>query len=657
MAKSAVDPRGPLPAFIELFHPTPGRVRFAVRLALICALTTLVTEIYQTPEPALTAYVVFFLNRTDRTTSVIMNIALVILISVIIGLVLLVARMVADDAMWRVVSIAVISFALLFLASASKLRPVAGTFALIVGYALDLLGMVPVGEAATRGLLYAWLFVGIPAGVSLIVNLLIAPAPRRLAEAAIAERLEISAAMLRAPDPRVRRRLEACLREGAAPILGHLKLAGVEHTAAPADIAALEQAALSSVVLLSAVDVADRNPEAVLPSSLREPLAVTLGQMAAIFRAGGYPLEPTLDMPARQGTISPLAACALASIKDAVTRFADPSGEEVIPPKEAGGFFEKDAFTNPDHIHYALKTTAAALFCYVLYSLLDWPCIHTCFLTCYIVSLGTTAESVEKLVLRIAGCLVGAAAGIAAIVYLVPSLTSIGGLLTTVFLGALACAYVAAGSARISYAGFQMAFAFFLCVVQGAGPSFDMVTARDRVIGILLGNLVVYVLFTHLWPVTVSRRIDPAIAAALKRLSAMAAPALRGRPTLPSEVQATLGSIEADIDLAGYEPPSLRPAERWLATRRDAALDIGALAGLLLLPAEQSVFRESVARRLSRLAERLDGAHDARPRETPELPLPEAQPLRALVELHMQRLERSLGETVLGPAEVVRHAT
>ncbi|MDI9701200.1 FUSC family protein, partial [Burkholderia cenocepacia] len=76
------------------------------------------------------------------------------------------------------------------------------------------------------------------------------------------------------------------------------------------------------------------------------------------------------------------------------------------PPR--GGFFLPDARTNPDHIRYALKTTVAAMFCYLLYSQLDWSGIHTCFITCYMVSLGSTAETVEKLTLRIAGCIVGA---------------------------------------------------------------------------------------------------------------------------------------------------------------------------------------------------------------------------------------------------------
>jgi len=275
----------------------------------------------------------------------------------------------------------------------------------------------------------------------------------------------------------------------------------------------------------------------------------------------------------------------------------------VLPKKEEGGFFAKDAFTNLEHVHYALKTTAAAVFCYLLYSLLDWPGIHTCFLTCYIVSLGTTAESVEKLSLRIAGCLIGAAAGIAAIVYLVPSLTSIGGLLATVFLAALASGYVAAGSARISYAGFQIAFAFFLCVIQGAGPSFDMVTARDRVIGILVGIFVVYFLFTHLWPVSVCRRIDPAIASVLKRLDALAKTVdSREQRVLASEIQASIAAVETDIDLARYEPLPMRPDASWVQARRAAVTEIGELVELLLLGAD-----EGSVGRLRRLEEGLAG--------------------------------------------------
>src|SRR5882724_3037054 len=181
MARSAGEQeRSYAPEVIRLLEMRPGRLEFALRLALICALTTLVTEIYQTPDPALTIYVVFFMNRADRTTSVILNLGMMVLISVIISLVFLVARVVLDDPMWRVASMASISFGVLFLVSASKLSGVGGIVALIVAYGLDTLGKVQLGEEATRALLYVWLFIGIPAGVSMLVNLLLAPAPRRL---------------------------------------------------------------------------------------------------------------------------------------------------------------------------------------------------------------------------------------------------------------------------------------------------------------------------------------------------------------------------------------------------------------------------------------------------------------------------------------------
>jgi multidrug resistance protein MdtO len=49
---------------VRLLAPQPGRIEMAIRLAVICAFTALVAEIYQTPDAALTVYVVFFLNRS-----------------------------------------------------------------------------------------------------------------------------------------------------------------------------------------------------------------------------------------------------------------------------------------------------------------------------------------------------------------------------------------------------------------------------------------------------------------------------------------------------------------------------------------------------------------------------------------------------------------
>ena len=656
MALSVAEPTRTYAAELRrLLEPRPGRINFAIRLALICALTGLVAEIYQTPSAALTMYAAFFLNKDNRTTSLLLDIVFTLLITIIIGFVFLVARVVINDPMWRVIGIATISFGMLFLASASRLKPIAGIVAMIVGYALDELGLIPLGEVGTRALLYVWLFIGIPAGVSIVVNLFFAPSPRRLAEQTIAWRLRLASSMLRSPNSRVRARFTETLSEGIAPIESWLKLAGMEKTASPKDIAALRQAALSTLALSSAIEVTDRYPTAALPASLRGPIACMLDQMAAILDAGGYPIEISWEVPEPGSELASFSAQVLSQVKDAVIHFTDAPDNTAPSPtpakKKAHGFFEEDAFTNPDHVHYALKTTAAAMFCYVLYSLLDWPGIHTCFITCYLVSLGTAAESVEKLTLRILGCLLGAAAGYGAIFLVLPDLTSIGALMIVIFVGALGAAYVAGGSPRISYAGFQIAFAFFLCVVQGPAPAFDLVVARDRVIGILLGNVVTYLVLTHFWSVSIARRIDPAIAALLRRLSAMArSPDVALRRALASETQAALGAVETDLHLTRYEPEGLRPPPGWFLSRETAVEEISALEGPLLLQAD-----EVAAARLDHLATVTEASEAIRSIE-PDRAGPRPEPLQAIIDVHVAGLERALEEADRGELGVEHYA-
>ena len=565
--------------------PSPGRLAFAARVALACALTALIVEVYQTPSAALAVYVVFFVNKPDRTESLLIDVVFPLLAALIIGFTVLVAMAVIEVPIWRVSAMAVISFALLFLASTSELRPIASIIALIVGYALALVGTLHNGEIATRAVLYIWLAIGIPAGVSLVVNLLLAPAPRRLAERAIAERLRSGATVMRARDEDAGRALRDALREDPEELHKLLKLAELERTSPARDLAALRQAVGSTREILLWVDSAIRNRGEAISRDLAAHLARTMDEMASILERGGYPVNVVVaaapvGQPTDTGEI-------WSHLKSLLEHFA--VAPAVDPGKPAGGeskgFFLPDAFTNPEHVQFALKATAAAMFCYLLYSLLDWPGIHTCFITCYIVALTTTAETVQKFVLRIVGCLIGAGAGVAAIVWLLPALTSIETLLAVVFLGALASAWVAAGSPRIAYAGFQMAFAFFLCVIQGPAPEFDLTIARDRIIGILIGNLVIYLVFTRLWPSSVSHRVEVAIAGLRGKLAALRTATRQHRPALAADAHAALGAIERDLELVAYEPRSVRPGDDWLSECRRTVAKAAALVPVLLLAA------------------------------------------------------------------------
>jgi uncharacterized membrane protein YccC len=162
--------------------------------------------------------------------------------------------------------------------------------------------------------------------------------------------------------------------------------------------------------------------------------------------------------------------------------------------------FLSDAFTNPAHVHFALKVTFAAMFCYIFYSAIDWSGIHTAFITCTFIALETTEATFYKGTLRIVGCLIGGALALFSIVFLIPHMETIASLVVLVACAAAIAGWVATGSQRISYAGLQVAFAFFISIFQGYAPDTDLDKVRDRVVGILFGLVVTGLVFHYVWP-------------------------------------------------------------------------------------------------------------------------------------------------------------
>jgi Fusaric acid resistance protein family len=186
----------------------------------------------------------------------------------------------------------------------------------------------------------------------------------------------------------------------------------------------------------------------------------------------------------------------------------DPSKAAEPPPKPKG-LFVPDAFTNPAHVHFALKVTFAAMFCYIVYEAIDWSGIHTAFITCTFIALESTEATLYKGTLRIMGCVVGGALALFSIVFLMPHMETIASLVVLVACAAAIAGWVAAGSERISYAGLQLAFAFFYSVFQGYAPDTDLDNVRNRVVGILFGLVVTGLVFHYVWPEPAVKRLQP----------------------------------------------------------------------------------------------------------------------------------------------------
>jgi uncharacterized membrane protein YccC len=168
--------------------------------------------------------------------------------------------------------------------------------------------------------------------------------------------------------------------------------------------------------------------------------------------------------------------------------------------------WKPDAFTNPAHVHFALKVTFAAMFCFIVYEAIDWSGIHTAFITCTFIALESTEATLYKGTLRIVGCVIGGALALFSIVFLMPHMETIASLIVLVACAAAIAGWVATGSERISYAGLQIAFAFFYSVFQGYAPDTDLDNVRNRVVGILFGLIVIGLVFQYIWP---ERATDP----------------------------------------------------------------------------------------------------------------------------------------------------
>lgn len=197
-------------------------------------------------------------------------------------------------------------------------------------------------------------------------------------------------------------------------------------------------------------------------------------------------------------------------------------------PRPAGGdppsrIFVSDALSNPEHIKFALRGCLAASLCYIIYNANDWPGISTSVTTCFLTGLTTIGSSHQKQVLRIAGAVVGGLLlGLGAQIFILPYLDSITGF-TLLFLAVtIPSAWISTSSSRLSYFGVQILVAFYLINLSDFRVQTSLVLGRDRVIGIFLGLLVMWLVFDQLWSVPAVAQMKKTFVSALRLLAQFA---------------------------------------------------------------------------------------------------------------------------------------
>lgn len=568
----------------EELLPFEGRAGMAWRVAAQCMLASAVFMTYGIPLAAIGCYLVLFIMKPDSTESSLMAVGITVLVSLVVGLMFAILQWTINSPVAQMGVLVGASILFLYLGAASQIGPGGNILALVVAFIMTLVGEVPLGEVATRGMLYAWLMATAPMGVVVLFNLFLGRQSVELLRASLSERLIAAAEVLEGAKPPGD--LDPLLREGNGELNKRVGLTKLLHLTSTAQSDYLKNAVAATYRLLLAVSnmpAGDHDPD-------RLPMAARCRAAADALARGRF-MEGH-DVPECDDPMLEEVRATLVSIKDGT-----PQTQEHAAPRE--GFFFHDALTNPAYQHFALRTTAAAVICYLTYTALGWQGIHTAMVTCYVAALGSTAETVHKLVLRIAGCLIGAAMGIGAILFVMPNITSIGALMVLVFCGILVAGWVAAGSERISYAGIQIGLAFLLTILQGFGPVVKMDAATDRIIGILLGNFVMYLMFTRLWPTGLVATVAPQLERALKRLSFIVEEARNGDPGANevADVMSTLNTAREGLQMMIFEPRKLRPAEGDVAALQDAinkATHICHLVGFKLTR-QTSEYRQAIS--------------------------------------------------------------
>jgi multidrug resistance protein MdtO len=178
----------------------------------------------------------------------------------------------------------------------------------------------------------------------------------------------------------------------------------------------------------------------------------------------------------------------------------DPRLEILDTPRAEARIFVRDAFSNPIHLRYALSGTLAAMLCYVLYVGLAWPALATSVTTCVLTGLSNIGASRQKQVLRIAGALLGGFVfGMGAQVFILPGIDTIGGFAMLCAVVSAVAAWIITASSRLSYAGLQLALAFYLIILSEPTIQVSLAVARDRVLGVLLGSFMMWFVFERFY--------------------------------------------------------------------------------------------------------------------------------------------------------------
>jgi multidrug resistance protein MdtO len=581
-----------------------GRWAAVARIASGCAITVAIAMVFQIPQPTYMAYIVFLISKDEKNATVISGLGGLAAVTFAILLVLGLELLDTAEPALRLPFMAMATFAAMFSARTFALGPISFLAGFVTVLLQSLVDDVPSPEALTRATLWIWVVIFVPVAVTVIVNLLFGQGAVAFMNRSVRKVLKECEISLANGDYR------QSLPEWRARILPLLEIA--QHEKRPR-AGRLTVPAIRA--LLDALMILEVLPDD-LPDAQREDLANRL-------RTCRYAIGSDAAAAANLESLAPPSQIVDASIEQSPAVMAVRStlsvffGALVRPDSQPDNteahraprrLFVADAFSNPAHWQFALKTTMALMISYAVYTLLDWPGLRTAIVTCFFVALSSLGETVHKLVLRLSGAVLGGLIAGLCIVFVLPHLTDIGQLCLLIAVVSMGAAWVATSSELLSYAGMQIAFAFFLGVLQGYAPATDLTVLRDRIAGIVLGNIVITIVFSSIWPQSARSAVRGALADALRAIGDVIR---RPRHAGEARLRAVGALVRADHlhTLSLFELQML-PSHKRESLRVPAVATVERLAGASFVVTTDAISPHAKPRSTARLADWAEKAAD-----------------------------------------------
>ena len=569
--------------------PFPGRLNVMLRCMLTSAIVIVASMALEVPELALSLLVVFYVTQSNVVITRLVGVMFIVGSTLAIGLSILLLKFTFDYPLVRIVIASLVFFGSVYLMRVLKIGVVFFIVAIVVIYVQSFVDQTDQADLLIRAVLWVWIAVNYPIALTLVVNTLLLPAEPQLQLKAETHR------QLAALDMRLTQ-----LIDGAT-------------SAAPITLASVQQGALALQKLLRFTTMRD--------ARYREHQALQLACIATVSRlyrgANELPLSWPGASAARLAMVRELRANvraldesvmsgepyryvsmttpeehnaadtipAAGELQRALHAYADlvAVGEEPGKPPASEPMVAPDAWTNPAYTRFSLKTLLAVFVCYVFYNAADWQGVHTVMLTCLIVALPSLGASTQRALLRLSGAAVGSALALFMVVFVVPHLDDIVGLLLMALPVVALGAWIAAGSERIGYAGLQVMFTFALALLNQFGPSSNLTEIRDRMVGILLGVCVATFVQMSFWREGEGDVLRQKLATTLRAIAAQLHAPQTGadqRDALPYaqrqlQAWASLADCEATLSRVALEPDWQEVEQAQLTLRAQTVLAQG----------------------------------------------------------------------------------